>query len=60
MVDRAKPSARDKHERPPFASGKIDGEKITDKKFLITEETFKDGKVLVEKGKKKKILVELK
>jgi len=39
---------------------KIDGEKITDKKFLITPETFKDGKVLVEKGKKKKILVELK
>jgi tyrosyl-tRNA synthetase len=39
---------------------KIDGEKITDKKFLITPDTFKDGKVLVEKGKKKKILVELK
>ncbi len=39
---------------------KIDGEKITDKKFLITPEIFKDGKVLIEKGKKKKILVELK
>ena len=39
---------------------KIDGEKITDKKFLITEETFgEDGKILVEKGKKKKVVVEL-
>ena len=38
---------------------KIDGEKITDKKFAVTPELFKDGKVLVEKGKKKKVLVEL-
>ena len=38
---------------------KIDGEKITDKKTMITEDTFKDGKILVEKGKKKKIMVEL-
>ena len=40
---------------------KIDGEKITDKKFLITPELFEaaGGKVLVEKGKKKKIVVEL-
>ncbi|MBQ5796590.1 MAG: tyrosine--tRNA ligase [Firmicutes bacterium] len=38
---------------------KIDGEKITDKKFMVTPEVFKDGKVLVEKGKKKKIVVEL-
>ncbi|MBQ6496359.1 MAG: tyrosine--tRNA ligase [Firmicutes bacterium] len=39
---------------------KIDGEKITDKKFLITADSFKDGKMLVEKGKKKKIMVTLK
>ena len=39
---------------------KIDGEKITDKKLLITADTFKDGKVLVGKGKKKKIIVTLK
>ena len=39
---------------------KIDGEKITDKKFLITEDMFKEGKLLVEKGKKKKIMVTLK
>ena len=39
---------------------KIDGEKVTDKKLLITADSFKDGKMLVEKGKKKKILVELK
>lgn len=38
---------------------KIDGEKVTDKKMTITEDTFKDGKILVEKGKKKKLLVEL-
>ena len=40
---------------------KIDGEKITDKKYLITEDTFAaaGGKLLVEKGKKKKIVVEL-
>ncbi len=41
---------------------KIDGEKITDKKYLITEDTFAagDGKILVEKGKKKKLVVTLK
>ncbi|MDD6311819.1 MAG: tyrosine--tRNA ligase [Firmicutes bacterium] len=38
---------------------KIDGEKVTDKKLLITAEMFKDGKMLVEKGKKKKVVVEL-
>ena len=38
---------------------KIDGEKITDKKFAVTPELFKDGKILVEKGKKKKVVVEL-
>ena len=31
---------------------KIDGEKVTDKKLLITADSFKDGKMLVEKGKK--------
>ncbi len=39
---------------------KIDGEKITDKKFSVTPEIFKDGKILVEKGKKKKVIVTLK
>ena len=41
---------------------KIDGEKITDKKYLITEDIFAagDGKILVEKGKKKKLVVTLK
>ena len=38
---------------------KIDGEKITDKKFAVTPELFKDGKILVEKGKKKKVVVKL-
>ena len=38
---------------------KLDGEKVTDKKTMITADTFTDGKVLVEKGKKKKIVVEL-
>ena len=40
---------------------KLDGEKVTDKKLLITEDTFAaaGGKLLVEKGKKKKVLVEL-
>lgn len=38
---------------------KLDGEKVTDKKMMITCETFKDGKLLVEKGKKKKLVVEL-
>ena len=41
---------------------KIDGEKVTDKKTLITPETFAgsdDRKILVEKGKKKKIVVRL-
>lgn len=38
---------------------KIDGEKVTDKKAVITTASFKDGKILVEKGKKKKLVVEL-
>ena len=39
---------------------KIDGEKITDKIFAVTPELFKEGKILVEKGKKKKVIVTLK
>ena len=39
---------------------KIDGEKIMDKKFAVTPELFKEGKILVEKGKKKKVIVTLK
>lgn len=38
---------------------KIDGEKVADKKLLITPDSFKDGKMLVEKGKKKKVVVHL-
>ena len=38
---------------------KLDGEKVTDKKMMVTVDTFKDGKLLVEKGKKKKLVVEL-
>ncbi|MDO4176741.1 MAG: tyrosine--tRNA ligase [Bacillota bacterium] len=38
---------------------KLDGEKVTDPKTLITPESFKDGKMLVEKGKKKKIMAKL-
>lgn len=38
---------------------KLNGEKVTDKKMMVTCETFKDGKLLVEKGKKKKLVVEL-
>ena len=38
---------------------KLAGEKITDKKLQITEGAFKDGQLLVEKGKKKKVLVKL-
>ncbi len=38
---------------------KLDGEKVTDKKMMVTAELFKDGKMLVEKGKKKKLVVEL-
>lgn len=39
---------------------KLDGQKVTDKKMMVTVDTFKDGKLLVEKGKKKKLVVELK
>ena len=38
---------------------KLDGEKVADKKLMITPDSFKDDKLLVEKGKKKKIVVEL-
>ena len=39
---------------------KLDGEKVTDPKTLITPDTFNEGKMLVEKGKKKKVIAELK
>lgn len=38
---------------------KIDGEKVTDPKTLIKPDSFNDGKMLVEKGKKKKVLAKL-
>ncbi len=38
---------------------KIDGEKITDPKTLVSAGSFKDGKLLVEKGKKKKVMAKL-
>lgn len=38
---------------------KLDGEKVADKKLMITPDSFKDGKLLVEKGKKKKVVVAL-
>lgn len=38
---------------------KLDGDKVTDPKTLIRPESFKDGKMLVEKGKKKKVLAKL-
>ena len=39
---------------------KIDGEKITDPKTLIKPDSFKDSGMLVEKGKKKKVIAKLK
>ena len=39
---------------------KIDGEKITDPKTLIKVDSFKEDGMLVEKGKKKKIIAKLK
>ncbi|MDO4833762.1 MAG: tyrosine--tRNA ligase [Bacillota bacterium] len=38
---------------------KLDGNKVTDPKTLIGPESFTDGKMLVEKGKKKKVLAKL-
>ena len=38
---------------------KLDGDKVTDPKTLIRPDSFKDGKMLVEKGKKKKVLDKL-
>ena len=38
---------------------KVNGEKIADKKFSVTADMFKDGKLLLEKGKKKKHVVEI-
>ena len=38
---------------------KIDGDKVTDPKTLIKPDSFNDGKMLVEKGKKKKVLAKL-
>ena len=39
---------------------KIDGEKVTDPKTLIKADSFKEDGMLVEKGKKKKIIAKLK
>ncbi|MDY5606802.1 MAG: tyrosine--tRNA ligase [Lentihominibacter sp.] len=38
---------------------KLDGDKVTDPKTLIRPDYFKDGKMLVEKGKKKNVLAKL-
>ena len=38
---------------------KVGGEKITDKKATVTADMFTDGKLLIEKGKKKKHVVEI-
>ena len=38
---------------------KVGGEKITDKKATVTADMFTDGKPLIEKGKKKKHVVEI-
>lgn len=38
---------------------RLDGEKVEDKKLMVTADMFSDGKLLVEKGKKKKVVVEL-
>ena len=38
---------------------KLDGDKVTDPKTLIGPDSFNDGKMLVEKGKKKKVLAKL-
>ena len=43
----------------PIQRAIIDGEKVTDKKMMITEATFGGDKILIEKGKKKKVVVEL-
>lgn len=37
----------------------IDGEKVTDTKLMITKEMFKDGKLLLKKGKKTFHMIEL-
>ena len=39
---------------------KIDGEKVTDPKTLIKADSFKEDGMLVEKGKKKKVIAKLK
>ena len=38
---------------------KINNEKVTDKKLSITIDMFSDGKLLIQKGKKKFHIVEL-
>ena len=38
---------------------KVGGNKITDKKAVVTVDMFEDGKLLLEKGKKKKHVVEI-
>ena len=54
MVDRAKPSARDEHKRPPFTRGEIDGEELVcernvepargfNEDYFVTRRTFPDG-----------------
>ena len=38
---------------------KLDGEKVTDPKTIIASESFTDGEMLVEKGKKKKVIAKI-
>ena len=54
MVDRAKPPTRNKHKRPPFTRGEIDGEELVcernvepargfNEDYFVTRRTFPDG-----------------
>ena len=38
---------------------KLDGEKVTDKKMNVTKDMFEDGKLMIQKGKKKFHIVEI-
>jgi tyrosyl-tRNA synthetase len=47
------PSTSEAYRTIQGGGARINGEQITDKKYAVTESDFKDGELVLQKGKKK-------
>ena len=53
------PSTSEAYRTIQGGGAKINGEKVTDKRYSVTEADFKDGELILQKGKKKYIKIVL-